>query len=85
MDDRVRAAVSEKIDETLSKGQEIRRIQKLVAGSNDLAVGIAIGRIYNSFHYQTRRILKRSATDEEFEDFLAMLDAQIGKIRTAFS
>lgn len=85
MDDRVRAAVSEKIDETLSKGQEIRRIQKLVAGSNDLAVGIAIGRIYNSFHYQTRRILKRSATDEEFEEFLAMLDAQIGKIRTAFS
>ncbi len=85
MDDRVRAAVSEKIEETLSKDQEIRRIQKLVAGSNDLAVGIAIGRIYNSFHYQTRRILKRSATDEEFEEFLAMLDAQIGKIRTAFS
>ncbi|NOJ27563.1 MAG: hypothetical protein DA330_06090 [Nitrososphaera sp.] len=85
MDDRVRAVVSEKIDETLSKSQEIRRIQKLVAGSNDLAVGIAIGRIYNSFHYQTRRILKRSATDEEFEDFLAMLDAQIGKIRAEFS
>jgi hypothetical protein len=69
MDARVRKAVLGKIDETVSNIDEIAKIQKSlgnipVGSQDDFAFGIAIGRIYNSFHYQTRRALKRNATEE---------------------
>lgn len=37
------------------------------------ARGVAAGRLYNSFHYQTRRILKRDPTDEEFDEFVRIV------------
>ena len=36
-------------------------------------LGIVVGRIYNSFYYQTRRILGREPTDVEFQEFLDMI------------
>ena len=35
--------------------------------------GLVIGRLYNSFYYQSRRILKRSPTDQEFSEFVKLL------------
>lgn len=35
--------------------------------------GVAVGRLYNSFHYQSRRILKRDPTDEEFDEFVSIV------------
>ena len=35
--------------------------------------GIIIGRLYNSFHYQSRRILKRNPTEQEFSEFIQLL------------
>jgi len=35
--------------------------------------GIVIGRLYNSFCYQCRRILNRNPTKEEFSEFLDFL------------
>jgi hypothetical protein len=32
-----------------------------------------VGRIYNSFFYQSKRILNREPTKEEFEEFLELL------------
>jgi hypothetical protein len=40
-----------------------------------------VGRIYNSFHYQTRRILRRDATEQEFSEFLKLLSDNAGEIR----
>lgn len=75
-----------KIDETVVSADEIRQIQdslKAIPGANevDFAFGIAIGRIYNSFHYQTRRILGRNATDKEFSEFLKILLKSAHRIR----
>jgi hypothetical protein len=42
-----------------------------------------MGRIYNSFHYQTRRALKRNATEEEFAEFLDILAKRADAIRHA--
>jgi hypothetical protein len=36
-------------------------------------LGIIIGRVYNSFYYQHRRILGRDPNDNEFYDFLELL------------
>jgi hypothetical protein len=88
MDARVRRAVLAKIDETISNAHEILRIQHNlyhipVESQDDFAFGIAIGRIYNSFHYQTRRTLKRSATEEEFTEFLEILAKRAKNIKKA--
>lgn len=34
-----------------------------------VAAGIAAGRLYNAFYYQTRRQLRRDPTQKEFEEF----------------
>ncbi len=86
MDARVKKAVLSKIEEAVDSAGEIRQIQdslKSVPGSagSDFAFGIAIGRIYNSFHYQTRRILGRNATDAEFSEFLQILSESADRIR----
>ena len=88
MDDRVRKAVFKKIDEAVANVDEISEIvQNLghisVESKHDFALGIAIGRVYNSFHYQTRRALKRNATEEEFAEFLSILAKRAGEIRKA--
>jgi len=90
MDARVKKAVLGKIDETVSNIDEISKIMKSLAhipvgNQEDFAFGIAIGRIYNSFHYQTRRALKRNATQDEFVEFLRILTSKADKIRTALT
>jgi hypothetical protein len=42
-----------------------------------------MGRIYNSFHYQTRLTLKRNATEEEFAEFLDILSKRAEYIKKA--
>ena len=89
MDGRVKKAVLAKIQETISSTDEISKIQQMllchvpVTSLDDFAFGIAIGRIYNSFHYQTRRTLKRNATKEEFADFLDILAKRANAIKNA--
>ena len=38
--------------------------------SKSFALGIVVGRIYNTFYYQSKRILNREPTKQEFQDFL---------------
>jgi hypothetical protein len=88
MDARVKKAVLAKLDEAISGRDEIAKIQQSlehihVGSQDDFAFGIAIGRIYNSFHYQTRRTLKRNATEGEFAEFLDILAKKAGEIRNA--
>lgn len=81
-------AVIEKIEASVANPAEIMIIlDKLksvaVSKRDDFAFGIAVGRIYNSFHYQTRRVLKRDATPEEFAEFLDILQKNAGRIKAA--
>src|SRR5918996_2271641 len=89
MDSRVKKAVLAKIQETISSTDEISKIQQMllcnisVTSLDDFVFGIAIGRIYNSFHYQTRRALKRDATKEEFAEFLDILAKRADAVKKA--
>ncbi|HJU33932.1 MAG TPA: hypothetical protein VJ695_02300 [Nitrososphaera sp.] len=88
MDGQVKKALLAKIQETISNTDEISSIQQMLyriplTSQDDFVFGIAIGRIYNSFHYQTRRALKRNATQEEFAEFLDILANRAGAIRIA--
>ncbi|HJU13355.1 MAG TPA: hypothetical protein VJ792_02750 [Candidatus Nitrosotalea sp.] len=71
------AKVNQKIKEVTEKSDEILNIinslDDLRTHSDSFAYGIAVGRLYNSFYYQCRRILKRNPTEQEFSEFLQML------------
>ena len=77
MNSQLEEKVNQKIKEVTGKSDEIFKIinslDKPRTHSDSFAYGIAIGRLYNSFYYQCRRILKRNPTDEEFSEFLEML------------
>lgn len=88
MDPRVKKALFGKIEEAVSNAAEVKNIlEKLdsvkVSSKADFAFGIVLGRIYNSFHYQTRRTLKRDATQEEFDEFLEILMKNSEPIKAA--
>jgi hypothetical protein len=89
MDVRVRKALLAKIQETISSSDEILEIQQMllrrisVTSRDDFVFGIAVGRIYNSFHYQTRRALNRNATMEEFAEFLEILAKRADEVKNA--
>lgn len=83
MDSRVEERVRSKATESLGASDEIRALAEALADpSTDVAsltLGIMAGRLYNSFHYQSRRILKRDPSPEEFAEFLDIISANRGR------
>ena len=77
MDAKLREIIETKIKDSLSKTDEISQIVKSLEGlatkTDSFAYGIVIGRLYNSFYYQCRRILKRDPTKQEFFEFMEIL------------
>ena len=74
MDKRLEQKINEKITNALDNVLEIEKIaNSLDNKTRDFKYGIIIGRLYNSFYYQSRRILKRDPTQEEFTEFLEIL------------
>jgi len=69
--------INEKINEILTNKDEIKKIlqtlDKLETDEKSFVYGIIIGRLYNSFYYQCRRLLKRDPTNKEFTEFLGIL------------
>lgn len=87
MDENLKNILEKKIETTLEKTDEIKEIIKSLdelSNSDDFAFGIIIGRLYNSFYYQSRRILKRDPTSEEFSEFLAILKNRQSEIFRKF-
>ena len=73
MDEILLNKIEQKIQETISNKDEIKQlIQSLsnIDDSKSFAMGIVVGRIYNAFYYQSKRLLNREPTKEEFDDFL---------------
>ncbi|MEE3212990.1 MAG: hypothetical protein VX209_00505 [Thermoproteota archaeon] len=72
MDEKIRNIISDKLDEIFVKNDEISKIITSMDSleSKSLSYGIMIGRLYNSFYYQHRRILGRDPTTDEFLEFL---------------
>jgi hypothetical protein len=88
MDERVITAIDNKIDAAISKEglEEISHIIDMLPFINakeEFALGLIVGRVYNSFHYQTRRVLGRDANADEFNEFVSLLEARIAEIRDA--
>ncbi|WP_428324640.1 hypothetical protein [Nitrosopumilus sp.] len=73
MDETLLKKIDEKIQETISNKDEIKQLISLLStidNSKSFALGIVVGRIYNAFYYQSKRILNREPTKDEFKEFL---------------
>lgn len=71
--------IKQKIHETISNKEEIRQLIQLLSNIDDsksFALGIIVGRLYNAFYYQTKRILNRQPTQFEFEEFLEFVKSK---------
>ena len=73
MDETIFKKIEQKIQDTISNKDEIKQLIKSLSSIDDsksFALGIVVGRIYNAFYYQSKRILNRDPTKKEFEEFL---------------
>ncbi len=71
--------IKQKIHETISNKEEIQQLIQLLSNIDDsksFALGIVVGRLYNAFHYQTKRILNREPTQLEFTEFLEFVKSK---------
>jgi len=68
--------MEQKIQDTISNKDEIKQLIKSLSNIDDsksFALGIIVGRLYNSFYYQSKRIINREPTEEEFKEFLEII------------
>ena len=73
MDETLLKKIEQKIQDSISNKDEIKQLIKLLSSIDDsksFALGIVVGRIYNAFYYQSKRILNREPTKQEFQEFL---------------
>jgi hypothetical protein len=77
MDDLLLKKIEQKIQDSISNKDDIKELIKLLSTIDDsksFTLGIVVGRLYNTFFYQSKRILKRDPTKQEFEDFLKFIE-----------
>ena len=77
MDEILLKKIEQKIQDSISNKDDIKELIKLLStidSSKSFALGIVVGRLYNTFFYQSKRILKRDPTKKEFEDFLKFIE-----------
>ena len=79
MDEILKNKIEEKIQETISNKNEIKQIISSLSNidnSKSFVLGIIVGRIYNAFYYQSKRILNREPTKEEFQEFVEFVKSK---------
>ena len=77
MDEILLKKIEQKIQDSISNKDDIKELIKLLSTIDDsksFTLGIVVGRLYNTFFYQSKRILKRDPTKQEFEDFLNYIE-----------
>ena len=88
MDEKIQKVLVEKIRESTSKINEITTLVnsfEQMENPTEFERGLIVGRLYNSFYYQSRRILKRSPTDQEFSEFVKLLKEHENEFKNSFS
>ena len=85
MDEILLKKLEQKIQETVSNKDDIKELIKSLSSIDDsksFALGIIVGRIYNSFYYQSKRILNREPTNDEFKEFLKFIQKRKSDLET---
>lgn len=79
MNEQLLQKIQQKIQDTISNKDNIKQLIQILSSVDDsqsFAMGIIVGRLYNAFYYQSKRILNRDPTKKEFEEFLEFVKTQ---------
>ena len=79
MDEVLLKKIQQKIHDSISNQDDIKELIRSLSSidnSESFALGIIVGRLYNTFFYQSKRILNREPTKQEFEDFLKFIESK---------
>ena len=79
MDKILKDKLEEKILDTLSQKNEIKKLTQSISDKDDsksFVLGIIVGRLYNSFFYQSKRNLNREPTDDELFEFIELVKSK---------
>jgi len=77
MDEILLQKIEQKIQDTISNKDDIRELinsLSTIDDSKSFTLGIVVGRLYNAFFYQSKRILNREPTKQEFNEFLKFIE-----------
>ena len=77
MDEILLHKIEQKIQDTISNKDDIRELinsLSTIDDSKSFTLGIVVGRLYNAFFYQSKRILNREPTKQEFNEFLKFIE-----------
>ena len=80
MDEQIIKILLKKISEIKTENNQTKQIIDEFSNLDptSFSSGIIIGRLFNSFYYQHRRVLKRNPTDNEFNEFIEFLKKELG-------
>ena len=80
MDEQIIKILEKKIGEIKNENNKTNQIVDQFSNFDSISFssGMMIGRLFNSFYYQHRRILKRSPNDMEFDEFLEFIKSKLG-------
>ena len=80
MDEEITKILEKKIIEIKNDDKKIKQIIDEFSNYDFISFssGMITGRLFNSFYYQHRRILKRDPTDIEFIEFIEFLKKKLG-------
>ena len=78
MDKILKKKLEEKIQELFSQRNEIKQLQTIsdLSDSKPFVLGIIVGRLYNSFFYQTKKNLNREPTNDELSEFIELVKSK---------
>ena len=79
MDETLMKKLEQKIQETISNKQDLKQLAETLSTIDDsksFALGLIVGRLYNAFYYQSKRILNRNPTNSEVEEFLKFVSSK---------
>ena len=77
MDEILLKKIEQKIQDTISDKDDVLELAKSLSAIDDsksFVLGIVVGRLYNAFFYQSKRILNREPTKQEFDEFLKFIE-----------
>lgn len=79
MDETLMKKLEQKIQETISNKQDLKQLVETLSAIDDsksFVLGLIIGRLYNAFYYQSKRILNRNPTKSEVQEFLKFVNSK---------
>ena len=78
MDKILKKKLEAKIQETIHQKNEIKKLCSItnIGDSKSFVLGIMVGRLFNSFYYQSKKNLGREPTEIELTEFIAMIESK---------